>query len=109
MERRQRILLYGDSLLLAGVRASLEACLAFEVISLDALHATEQELLVSNPDIVIFDNDSLRPQFHYNLIQRQADLLLIGIDPDSNGVQLWSGRYLRELSVQGLVEVIHQH
>lgn len=109
MERRQRILLYGDSLLLAGVRASLEACLAFEVIPLDASHVTEQDLLVSNPDIVIFDNDSVRPEFHYNLIQRQAELLLIGIDPDSNGVQLWSGKYLRELSVQGLVEVIHQH
>ncbi|MRR29662.1 hypothetical protein EG834_04910 [bacterium] len=109
MERRQRILLYGDSLLMAGVRASLEASLAFEVIPLDASLATEQDLLVSNPDIVIFDNDSVRPQFHFNLIKRQAELLLIGIDPDSNGVQLWSGRYLRELSVQGLVDVIHQH
>lgn len=101
--------MYGDSLLLAGVRASLESNRVFDVISMDALHATEQDLLVTNPDIVIFDNESFQPQFHYKLIQQKAELLVIGIDPDNNGIQLWSGKYLAPLSVQSLVEVIHQH
>jgi hypothetical protein len=108
MEKRQRVLLSGDTLVLASVRASLEANPTFEVIVLDASHAAGHDLLALNPDIVIFDTSSVRPQFYYDLIQQWAGLL-IGINPDSNQVLLWTGQHMCELSVQNLVEVIHQH
>jgi hypothetical protein len=107
MEKPQRILLYGDTLLLAGVRASLQPNPAFEVMVLDVSHAAGHELLALRPDIVIFDTGSVRPKFPYDLIQQWAGLL-IGIDPDTNQVLLWARQHMCELSVQDLVELIHQ-
>jgi hypothetical protein len=94
--------------MLAGMRASLEANPAFEVIALNAPDPGGHDLLALSPDIVIFDTTSVQPQFHYNLIQQSAGLLLIGIDPDSNQVLLWSGQHVCELSMQDLVKLIHQ-
>jgi hypothetical protein len=106
MKEQTRVLLSGDTLVLAGVRASLEASRAFEVIALNASHADEQEINHLCPDVIIFDMGSVQPQFPYNLIQQRSTLLLIGIDPDRSEVLLWSRRQLRELSARGLVEVI---
>ena len=36
-----------------------------------------------------------------------SNLLLIGIDPDVNHVQLWSGRQFRGLSTQDLLELLN--
>ncbi len=106
MEKQQRVIIYGDTVVLSGVRLSLEACTAFEVIALDASHAGEQDLLALHPDVIIFDTSSVRPQFHYDLIRQGSGLQLIGINPDNNQVLLWSGQDLRELSVPELVSVI---
>jgi len=95
-------------LVLAGMRTSLEASPAFEVIALQAAHAAEPDLLSLRPDVIIFDTRSVQPQFHYNLIQQRSGLQLIGIDPDRDQVVVWSGQKLRELTVQDLVEVIHK-
>ena len=94
-------------MVLEGVRTSLEASPAFEVIALGAAHAAEQDLLRLHPDVIIFDTASVQPQFHYNLIQQRSRLQLIGIDPDKDQVLLWSGQQFHELSVQGLVNIIH--
>jgi hypothetical protein len=109
MDKRQRILLYGNTLMLAGMRASLEANPAFEVVALDASQASGQDLLALSPTILIFDTASIHPQFYGDLIQQWTGVLLIGIDPDSNQVLLWEGQQMCELSVQCLVEVISQH
>jgi DNA-binding NarL/FixJ family response regulator len=108
MKKRPRIILYGDTLVLEGVRTSLEASPAFEVIALEAAHAAEQDLLRLHPDVIIFDTGSVQPQFHYNLILQRSQLQLIGIDPDRDQVLLWSGQNLHELSIQDLVEVISE-
>ena len=108
MEERRRILLYGDTLMLAGLRNCLESDAAFEVIALDAALAARHDLLALNPDIVIFDTHCVPPQFQCDLIQ-QWEGLLIGIDPGHNRVLLWTGQHKSALSVQDLVEVIHQH
>ena len=94
--------------MLEGVRTSLEASPAFEVIALGAAHAAEQDLLRLRPDVIIFDTASVQPQFHYNLIQQRSRLQLIGINPDRDQVLLWSGQQLHELSVKDLVEVIYK-
>lgn len=108
MEQRQRVLLYGDTLVLAGVRACLEANPRIELIALDAAQATEQDLLSIRPDFIIFDTCSTWPQFCYDLIQHRPGMQLIGIDPDSNQVLVWSGQQMSELSMRDLVEVIQQ-
>jgi DNA-binding NarL/FixJ family response regulator len=108
MKKRLRVILYGDTLVLAGMRLSLEANSAFEVIAFNGPDTTEQELLALQPDVVIFDTSSVQPQFRYNLIQTQFELQLIGIDPDRDQALVWSGQHLHELSLQDLVDVINQ-
>jgi len=108
MDKRQQVILYGDTLVLASIRASLEVNPSFEVIDLDASQVTRQELLALNPDTIIFDIHSVQSQFPSDLIQHWAGLL-IGINPDSNQVLLWTGHPMSELSVQDLVTVIQQH
>lgn len=106
MAERKRIILFGNTLVLAGVQASLEAALAFEVIPLDAGRATEADLLALHPHAIIFDVGSIRPCFRYELVQELPGLRLFGLDPDRNQVLLWSGQYLRELSTADLVHAL---
>ena len=114
MEKRQRVLIYGDTLVLTGVRLCLEANPAFEIIPLDTSYIsgqdglTGQELLTMQPDVVIFDTSSVQPQFHCSLIQEQSGLQLIAVNPDRDQILVWSGRHLRELTLQDLVNIIHQ-
>ena len=114
MKKRLRIILYGNSIVLAGVRLGLETNPAFEIIPMDGSHAYgeslpgEQDLLALHPDIILFDISSVQPQFHYNLNETQSGLQLIGIDPDKDQVLVWSGQQFHELSVQDLVSVIQR-
>jgi len=112
MKKQLRIILYGDTLVLAGMRLSLEANPAFEVIPFHGPDAagqelfSEQELFALQPDVVIFDISSVQPHFQYD--PQGSSLQLIGIDPDRDQALVWSGQHLHDLSVQDLVEIIVQ-
>lgn len=107
VRRRQRVVLYGNSLVLAGIRASLVAHPCLDVIALEAPSAdAAQELRSLCPAAVIFDIGGVQPDSPFLLGQEQTGLLLIGIDPISHQVLLWSGRHLGEASTQDLVQLI---
>ena len=42
----------------------------------------------------------------FSLLKADPALLLIGVGPGINLVNVWSGRQLRELSMQGLIDLI---
>ena len=105
-EKRQRVILYGDSLILDGVRASLETCPSIEVLVLDRPLAGSLEALHPLcPAALIFDLEAERPDFPLALLQ-QPGLLLIGIDPETHQVLVWSGRQATAVSAADLVGVI---
>ncbi len=106
MKKQLRIILYGDTLVLAGVRLSLETNPSFEVIPFHGPDADGQELLALKPDVVIFDTSSIRPQFHYDPIG--SNLQLIGIDPDRDQALVWSGRQVPAVSAADLIGIIQQ-
>jgi hypothetical protein len=102
----KRVIIYGDSVILAGVQASLRSSPNLGVITLDKRSGRlEEELCDLCPAVVIFelgsDVASLPPA-----ILHQPDLLLIGIDPETHKVMIWSGQQAAELSGQGLVQLI---
>ena len=106
---RKRVVLVGSSLMLAGVRASLEAYPSLEVITLEVSPSeVVQELRALHPASVILDLTTVAPEFPLSLLQEQPGLL-IGIDPGSDRTWLWSGRQSRELSMRELAEVIQAH
>jgi hypothetical protein len=105
-EKRQRIIVYGDSVVLDGVRASLKRASQLEIISLDQPPASLAENLPDlHPQAVIFDLGSVSPDFPLALLH-QSNLVLIGIDPETHQALVWSERHLSELSMQELVEII---
>ena len=105
-EKRQRVILYGDSLILDGVRASLETCPGIEVLVLDQpLDRPLEALRPLCPAALIFDLEAEEPEFPLALLQ-QPGLLLIGIDPETHHVLVWSGKQATAVSVADLLSVI---
>jgi hypothetical protein len=60
----------------------------------------------AKPDILLFDLESLYSEAVFSLLGTNPRFLLIGINPDVNLVKIWSGRKVRQLSTQSLLELI---
>ena len=106
MEKHQKVLICGDTVLLAGLRASLESYPALEVTSLDRPVAAKGELFGSRPDVIIFELGTVQPALRCALLEEFPGLLLVGIDPGTHRVWVWSGQQLGELTTRDLVELI---
>lgn len=106
VEGCRRIILYGDSLILEGVRASLETFPGLEILVLDQSEDLPlKELRRLNPAAVIFDLEGISRDFPIAILQ-QPGLLLVGIDPAGDHMLLWSGENSRVVSMQDLVQAI---
>ncbi|HEX5642719.1 MAG TPA: hypothetical protein VFZ86_10355 [Thermoleophilia bacterium] len=98
----RRILLYGDSVVLGSVGASLGRTPQFELIHLETPRASAAELEAFRPDVILFDIENGHPEAAFCLLESDPDLLLLGISPDVNLVRLWTGRQYSELSADAL-------
>lgn len=105
MKKPQRVYLHGDTLVLAGVRATLEANPAFEIIDLDSSHEIRPDLLLWDPDVIIIDTSLVPYLLQSHLFDKWAGLL-IGVNPDINQVQFWIGKSMKMLSANDLGDVI---
>ena len=101
-----KVILYGDSLVLQGVRASVEACPEIEVISLQPeIVSLKQEIAAHCPVALIFDTTTGQLDFPSFLLQ-QPGLQLIGIDPETHRALVWSGRQAAAVEAADLLSVI---
>ncbi len=108
MAEQQRVILYGDTLILAGVLASLNASPNLDIFPLNGSPVDLAETLNwLHPSAVIFDLGSVQPDFPLALLQ-QSNLLLIGIDPDSSKLLVLSSQQAPALAVADLLSVIEQ-
>ena len=105
MEKRL-IVLYGNSVIVGTVGASLRRSHQYKVVPM--LPSQQSELEATAPDAVVFDLAGSRPEAAFSMLESRPGLMLIGISPDSNLVRIWSGRQLRELSTQGLLEIVNE-
>ena len=106
MRARRRILIYGNSVILGAIGASLRGCSEFEVTTLNLPLPGAQVLDDAKPDILLFDLESPYNEAVFSILKTNPSFLLMGISPDINLVKIWSGRQLRELSTQSLLELI---
>ncbi len=106
MEKRRRIVLFGNSIILGTIGASLRRSSRFEVITLPP--SQPEDLKDMAPDIVLFDLEAERPEAAFSLSEGCSRVLFVGISPDTNLVKMWSGQQLRELSTLDLLEAIDQ-
>lgn len=106
MGRHRRILLYGNSIILGGLGASLAHTPQFELSHLSPPLSGPAELKALEPDVILFDLENGHPEAAFSLLESDPELLLLGISPDGNLVRLWSGRQYRELSTNDLTALI---
>jgi hypothetical protein len=107
MGKPQRVFVCENNVALAGIASSLSRDPECEVIS-RGLPIDREELSNLHPDVVLFDLDAVPPAFVYILSRKLPDLLLIGIDLETNRAPLWRQRRAEGLSSQDLMQVIHQ-
>jgi hypothetical protein len=106
MEKRRRIILYGNSVILGTIGASLQRFPELEIIPLFPPLPELQELGVFRPDVILFDVQAAQPAPTFSLLKICPSLMLIGIDPESDQILAWMGRRLKVSSTQDLVEEI---
>lgn len=102
------LVLYGNSIFLAGLKADLVHLIELELVTIDAhLPDPEDRIRQCNPSVVIFDFATAHPDFAMRLLRDRPNLLLLGVDPSRDEVIVVSGRPERALSTQELVRVIN--
>jgi hypothetical protein len=106
MSKRTRILLYGNSLVLGGIGAGLQNVGRFEVVVLPRSLPETSDVDALAPDVIVFDIEDPASAAAFSALENHPDLILLGVSPDENTVQLWSGRQYRELSIKGLTALI---
>jgi hypothetical protein len=107
--KRTRVVVYGVSLNLAGIAASLKAEAGLEVVSVDPRRPTARECLSQfNPAVVAFDLGDPDAGLDIAILRERPGLLLIGVDPSSDELLVLSSRPHQALSVADLVEVMQR-
>ena len=107
MARGQRVVLYGDSLVLAGVGESLRRYPRLEVVVADASRGLiESDLHTLRPGAVIIDLGLVSRELAFDLLHDHPDLLLIGLDPGGDRLIVLSGQQARALTTDDLVRLI---
>ena len=109
------LVLYGNSIFLAGIKAQLERDAVLERDAALDLITTEtgcpdaMDLIRERrPRAVLFDLNMAEPDFAIPLLRAQPGLLLIGVDPCSDEMLILSSHAVQALSVADLVNVIRR-
>ncbi len=106
----QTVMLYGNSLVVSTIGASLNGCREFQVQHIDpAMPGVKQRLSDLQPDILIFDLAVMRPEAAIRLWKILPHLLLIGIDLAADRMIVLSDRSARALTTGDLLQVIGRH
>lgn len=107
MKATKRILLYGTSVILGSIAASLRHLPQFEVKTLALPLQESLTVDTAKADVLLFDLETTHPETVLNLLGIIPAFQLIGISPGSNLIKIWSFRELRELSMLDLLNVIN--
>lgn len=109
MEKRVKVVLFGDTLVLAGLQASLATYAGLDVLCLADPLVDAQKLSLLHPNVVIVDAAATPAPPLRLLTDLAADLLLVSVDAATNRVHVWSGQQLTAVSTHDLVALIGQH
>jgi hypothetical protein len=103
------LILYGNSVFLAGIKAELEHQVALELITIETGSPDVANLIRdNNPRAVLFDLSAEQPGFAITVLRERPGLLLIGVDPSSDELLILSSYPQQALSMSDLVEVIRR-
>ena len=99
--------LCGESVLIEGIEASLQDREGVEIVLLDASQPNAVQVLDKlSPDIIVFDLTPSQLSCVFTFLRTHADVVLIGLDIDSDRVLFLSGEWRMLPSVADLMQVI---
>lgn len=105
---QKQVVVYGCSLSVAGIAASLTAEAGLTVVWVDPnAPMARQRLDELHPAVIVFDLSDRALDLYITLRER-PELLLIGVDPSSDELLVLSSRPAEALSMADLVDVIAQ-
>jgi len=110
-ELAANLLLYGNSLLLAGVKAQLKSCdgVTLQHVSPNSAFPAWQGLLAAgDTHALLFDMTATAPDFMFPLLRERPNLMLIGLDPSSDEALVVTCRSVPAVSVGDLASVIRR-
>jgi len=102
----KKVVLYGNSLVMSAIGASLEDCPDLEVLSIDPSGSDTQQIGEIHPVAVIIDLAAMQPDFSMQLWKAQPDLLLIGVDLMTGKSMVLSSQPARVLTTADLTQLL---
>lgn len=99
-------MLYGRSLLLCGVAASLEQCPNLHIMRAAAWTEASPLLAEHATDVLIFDLTGASESHILPLLLTNPGLLMIGLDAECNQAVLVSGQEARSLTLSQIREIV---
>ena len=103
----KKVVLYGNSLVMSAIGASLQDCPDFEVLPVDSSIPDAQGCVVAlHPDAVILDLANFQPNFSMALWKVQPDLLLIGVDLMTGKSLVLSSQPARLQTTDDLIQLL---
>ncbi len=103
---KRTVLLYGQSLLLSGVAASLRREPGLRVSQAATWDKAGELLAAHIPDVLIFDLANASQDHVLPLLVKNPGILLIGLDLEHNRAVLLGGRETRALTLEGMRDVV---
>jgi len=106
-----RLLFYGDSIFLAGLKAELAT--AVTPLHLLTLSTDDPDPLQAihdyHPQAILFDLSTRdQPQFAIPLLREQPDLFLIGLDPSRDDLLVLSVQLPQVVHIKELISLIRR-
>ena len=109
MEKRKRVAVYGNSLNMAGIVASLKADKTLEVHCVNRDSPNARQCLDKNDlAAIVFDLSDPPLRLDVTLLCNRPGLLLIGVDTSRDEMLILSSHPAQALSMADLVTAIHQ-
>jgi hypothetical protein len=105
-EKPRRVLLYGKSVILGTLEASLKRHPQMEICVLSAPFPMVEELKAMAPDVILFDVAAPRPEAAFALLETFPGLLLIGVDASRDEMLVLTSHPVQALAVRDLVHLI---
>jgi hypothetical protein len=100
------LVLYGNSVFLAGIKADLERHPGTELVAVDAGSTDVMERVRHlKPFALLFDLAEGQPDYVIALLQEQPNLLLIGVDPSSDDLLVLSNQPVPAFNLSELIEL----
>lgn len=103
------LVLYGNSVFLAGLKTELERdpTLPLELISIDTDFPRVADVICKRkPCAVLFDLGMDQPSFLVSMLRELPHLLMIGVDPSSDEMLVLTSHPVQALAVRDLVHLI---